>query len=81
MLFKEITTDDQAFGVCQILFEVINGGGNDGVHSKTEELLSSVITVPEMNEKNQLVIECLYLKIVNYIDTSKLLPLFEILDN
>ena len=60
---------------------MVNGGSMDGLHSKSEEVLKAILDLQYMrqNEHGRLVIQYLYLKMVNNIDTQKTLPVFEIL--
>ena len=81
MLFKDVNSDQEALGTCELLFEVVNGGSLDGLHSKSEEVLKAILDLPQMRQSihGRLVVQYLYLKMVNNIDTQKTLPVFEIL--
>lgn len=50
LLFKDVDSDQEALGTCEVLFEVVNGGSLDGLHSKSEEVLKAVLDLPQMRE-------------------------------
>ena len=69
-------------GLSDMIFEVVYGAG-EGLHSKFSEVMSSILGLfkKEHNRSElNILIRCLYMKLVNEIDTEKQQPLFEILD-
>lgn len=67
-------------GISDLLFEVIYGA-NEGLHSKSNEVLSNMHEYFQSNPTNEvlMVIRCVYLKLFNEVDTEKQQPLYDFL--
>lgn len=60
-------------GCCDLIFEVIYGAG-EGLHSKFNEVMQALLTFYSKNENNlslNLTIRCLFMKLINEVDTEK----------
>ena len=60
-------------GLSDMIFEVVYGAG-EGLHSKFSEVMASIFGLfkKEHNRSElQILIRCLYMKLVNEIDTEK----------
>lgn len=63
-----------------LIFEAISGHGEE-IHSKGMPMLTEILKSDQIEQSApiKLVVRYLFLKLVNEIDTSKQLPLFEAL--
>lgn len=72
MIVEPMGDENSMHGVSDLFFEVLSGQGED-LHSKARSVLAEIL---KSNCSWEL-IRMIYLKLVNSIDTSKQLPMFE----
>jgi hypothetical protein len=75
-----VSGENEIMGAVELLFEVCSGE-QDSLHSKAPEVLSSIFGLDKFirTADGSLLVRCLYLKLVNTIDTKKQLPMFLVL--
>jgi hypothetical protein len=80
MVFQDLNSSEESLGTSELLFEVVSGGSADGLHSKSDEVLRSVLALPDIRTsmRARLAVEYLYLKMLNNIDTQQTLVVYEI---
>lgn len=80
ILCDEVSSEHSVMGLVDLLFEVCNGE-TDSLHSKAPEVLSHLLEHNNFvdSQPGVLTIRYIYLKLTNVIDTTKQMPMFEIL--
>lgn len=75
-----VTSENAVLGICDLLFEICSGE-SDSLHSKAAEVLNSLLEFEHTrtDQYGKLLVRHLYLRLTNTIDTSKQIPMFEIL--
>lgn len=87
---REVISDKEFMlkiqGVSDMLFEVIYGAG-EGLHSKYAEVINSLIEYYQslvsskpVKATVEVLLRCLFLKLVNEVDTEKQQPLFNTIE-
>jgi hypothetical protein len=73
-------TEDQSkvSGIVDLLFEIIYGSG-EGLHSKTSEILNSLLSIDCIKESTSSIIRSLFMKLVTEIDIKKQELMYETL--